>query len=78
MAYNDRKSTDTDLCAAWRLFLHARQPSAVSAERLVNWLGEDPKRVYALDEALTLWALAGGALKTTRQEGVPDFIRQLQ
>jgi hypothetical protein len=48
---------------AWRLFrdLHDA-PSQECAEKLVVWLGRDAKHVRALDEALTLWALAGAAM----------------
>ena len=48
---------------AWTLFcrMHAA-PSAARAEQLVRWLGEDARNVQALDDALTLWALAGAAL----------------
>ncbi|MGK6310843.1 transcriptional repressor [Variovorax sp. DT-64] len=48
---------------ALRLFRRMHDaPSAASAEELVRWLGEDARNVLALDDALTLWALAGAAL----------------
>lgn len=48
---------------AWALFCRMRDaPSAASAEELVRWLGEDARNVRALDDALTLWALAGYVL----------------
>ena len=63
MRSRDPAFRDPAFDAAWRLFrtLHER-PSLASAERLVRWLGEDPRHVRALDHALTLWALAGAAL----------------
>ena len=48
---------------AWTLFctLHDA-PSPERAEQLVRWLGVDPGHICALDDVLTLWALAGAAL----------------
>ncbi|KPU91768.1 hypothetical protein APR50_31145 [Variovorax paradoxus] len=55
--------SEAAVATAWTLFsrLHD-EPSRAHAHRLVTWLGEDPLHVRALDDALTLWALAGAAL----------------
>jgi ferric-dicitrate binding protein FerR (iron transport regulator) len=48
---------------AWALFCQLHDtPSRAHADQLVVWLAESPGHVRALDEALTLWALAGAAL----------------
>jgi hypothetical protein len=36
-------------------------PSLASAEQLVQWLGQEPANVRALDLALVQWALGGAA-----------------
>ncbi|ADU38484.1 hypothetical protein [Variovorax paradoxus] len=63
MATRTSVSAATAVDTAWALFCQFHDvPSHVHAERLVHWLGEDPRHVRAFDEALTLWALAGAAL----------------
>lgn len=48
---------------AWRLFRELHDaPTLDGAAKLVMWLGRDASHVRALDEALTLWALAGAAV----------------
>ncbi|NDZ18038.1 hypothetical protein C7T35_34110 [Variovorax sp. WS11] len=64
---------------AWTLFCRMHDaPSAASAERLVRWLGEDARNVQALDDALTVWALAGAALLKPALDGEPGQGRMLQ
>ncbi len=62
--------SDAELHIAWALFsrLHD-QPSSAHASRLVRWLGEDPRHVRALDDVLTLWALAGASGQQRRDGG---------
>ncbi|WP_240531170.1 hypothetical protein [Variovorax boronicumulans] len=56
-------SAQTAVDTAWALFCRLHDaPSRDHADQLVHWLGEDPRHVRALDEALTLWALAGAVL----------------
>jgi len=58
-----RKSCDPDFDAAWRLFTAMHDaPSSATARDLVEWLAQCPRHVRAFDDALTLWALAGGGL----------------
>ena len=55
--------SDPAFSEAWRLFRELHDaPSLERAEKLVLWLGRDARHVRALDEALTLWALAGAAM----------------
>ena len=63
MTTRTRVPANTAFDTAWTLFCRLHDaPSRASADELVLWLGEDPQHVRALDEALTLWALAGAAL----------------
>ncbi len=64
-AMNSRRHVPSDpaFSEAWRLFRELHDaPSLQSAEKLVVWLGRDARHVRALDETLTLWALAGAAM----------------
>lgn len=64
---------------AWRLFRQLHDaPSLRTAEELVLWLGQHPAHVYALDDALTLWALAGGALVQASAQGESTVMGRLQ
>lgn len=64
---------------AWTLFCRMHDaPSPASAEKLVRWLGEDVRNVQALDDALTLWALAGAALLKPALDEEPGQGRMLQ
>lgn len=48
-------------------------PSPERAEELIRWLGVDPGNICALDDVLTLWALAGAALvKPSMQEALRE------
>ncbi len=71
MKHSSLTRSEAAVATAWTLFsrLHD-EPSRVHAHRLVAWLGEDPLHVRALDDALTLWALAGAAL--SRPSGDDD------
>jgi ferric-dicitrate binding protein FerR (iron transport regulator) len=63
MATRTSVSAATAVDTAWALFCQFHDvPSHVHAERLVHWLGEDPRHMRAFDDALTLWALAGAGL----------------
>lgn len=63
MATSTHVSAETAFDTAWALFCQLHDaPSHDHADRLIQWLGQDPRHVRALDEALTLWALAGVAL----------------
>lgn len=63
MGSSTAASTDTAVDTAWALFCRLHDtPSRDHADRLIHWLGQDPRHVRAFDEALTLWALAGAAL----------------
>lgn len=79
MHMKDHESSDPAVSAAWRLFraLHDA-PSLASAEQLIRWLGQDSGNVRALDNALTLWALAGAALVGSGLDGEPGPSRTLQ
>ncbi len=70
MSSRHRFSSAPAFSQAWRLFrdLHDT-PSLEGAEKLVMWLGRDAKHVRALDEALTLWALAGAAIAGRASDG---------
>jgi len=58
-----RFPSDPAFSQAWRLFRELHDaPTLDGAEKLVMWLGRDATHVRALDEALTLWALAGAAV----------------
>lgn len=55
--------TEHDVQIALQHFLKLHEaPADCAAENLIGWLHHDPRRVQALDEALTLWALAGAVL----------------
>jgi len=55
--------SDPAFSEAWRLFRELHDaPSLECAEKLVQWLGRDARHVRALDDALTLWALAGAVM----------------
>ncbi|WP_418121730.1 hypothetical protein [Variovorax sp. 160MFSha2.1] len=55
--------SDPAFSEAWRLFRELHDaPSLERAEKLVLWLGRDARHVRALDDALTLWALAGAVM----------------
>lgn len=61
---NHRVSTDRDFQEAWHLFLTMHNaPTAVAAQKLIEWLRGNPGRVRVFDEVLTLWALAGAAFQ---------------
>ncbi len=63
MGAQSQLSTAMEFNTAWQLFRKFHDaPSVASAEELVRWLGLSPGHVFALDDALTLWALAGAAL----------------
>jgi ferric-dicitrate binding protein FerR (iron transport regulator) len=60
-----------DFCAAWRLFMALHDaPTTHAAEELIGWLRLSPRNVLALDEALTVWAMASVALMKGRDD--PD------
>jgi len=70
--------TDEEFRTAWLLFLALHDdPSVTAADHLLGWLRGHPKRVRALNEALTLWALTGAALIASRHED-PEAARRLQ
>jgi ferric-dicitrate binding protein FerR (iron transport regulator) len=63
MATRTDASAEKAFDIAWALFWQLHDaPSRDHADQLVQWLAEDPKHVKAFDEALTVWALAGGAM----------------
>jgi hypothetical protein len=64
--------------AAWRHFraLHD-SPSRASAEQLIRWLREDQRNVRALDNGLTLWALASAALVSSELDDEAESQRML-
>ncbi len=63
--------TDEEFRTAWLLFLALHDdPSVTAADNLLGWLRGHPKRVRALNEALSLWALAGAAIIASRHEGL--------
>lgn len=60
---DDRRPTGRDVRAALQHFLRLHEePTNCAAKELIDWLYTGPHRAQALDEALTLWALAGVAL----------------
>lgn len=77
MSTGTRAPPDAAFSAAWNLFctLHDA-PSPACAEQLVRWLGEDPGHVRALDDVLTLWALAGAALTRPAEEEASHEMRE--
>lgn len=62
-----RLPTDQEVDVAWQLFLALRDdPSVAAAENLIDWLREKPRHVRALNEVLTVWALTGAAMISSR------------
>ncbi|SDP62274.1 hypothetical protein SAMN05216303_105367 [Rhodoferax sp. OV413] len=79
MTSRHRFSSDPTFSQAWRLFRELHDaPSLEGAEKLVMWLGRDATHVRALDDALTLWALAGAAITGSRPGDEPIQEQTLQ
>lgn len=77
MSFPRHRPSDPAFSMAWRLFRELHDaPSPERAEQLVAWLGQDPSHVRALDEALTLWALAGASVvEAAREAGVQPLLQ---
>ena len=69
--------SDPAFSEAWRLFRELHDaPSLQRAQKLVLWLGRDAGHVRALDEALTLWALAGASVvEAAREAGAQPLLQ---
>ncbi|RST53050.1 hypothetical protein EJI01_13730 [Variovorax sp. MHTC-1] len=79
MHTRNHEPTDPAFSAAWQLFRTMHDsPSLANAEQLIRWLGRDPRNVRALDNALTVWALAGAALVGSELDGESGSGRTLQ
>lgn len=72
-----RAPIDSDVHVALQLFLALRNScSATAAHNLIEWLQDNPNHVGALDEALTVWAMAGAALINQRRNHSPTDAMQ--
>lgn len=64
MNFDDKqKAHDSSVRTALLLFLELHKGGSFNAAlNLIEWLRDDPDHIEALNEALTIWALAGGVL----------------